>query len=262
MDWYPFLLDTLRDPAITYYVEELMVEEQTLLRHPDMDPFSVLPGDEALIREAVEGEDWIPKTEKEQFMDKILAENEPAMVTLMVPRMPNLRRLGLAVDFTWEKCGEDVEEGIDPLTPIVARIAQAASNAKDQGRAVLPLSKVEHFQGLTLNTHTGMDFEMIAPLMALPSLRTVSMRQNHGDNFDWPTSLPKSHVREIELTQSTVPREAILRVAKGIRGPCMIRQEWGWRRYDLYAPVPTWDSLEIPREDAGEEEWTLLLKPR
>ncbi|KAJ7137699.1 hypothetical protein C8R44DRAFT_765970 [Mycena epipterygia] len=247
--WYPLLLELLRDPDARYYVEELMVEEDA--RWPKTQP-DLLPEDEAMIREAVEVENWIPEMEKERFLDSILRGNEATMITLMVLQLPNLKRLGLARDF-----------GFECLMPIVARIAQAAFDAADD-RIPRPLSKLEHFQGLIFNGYDGPDFESIAPVMALPSLRTIDVPWNHERGFDWPPSLPKSHVRKIEITKGTVSREAILRLGKGIHGPCLIHQDWGFLRHDTAdcQPVPDWSSLEIPWEDAGEEDWTVLFEQR
>ncbi|KAJ7137691.1 hypothetical protein C8R44DRAFT_975690 [Mycena epipterygia] len=241
--WYPLLLELLRDPDARYYIEELNLGEYE--GWPETQP-DLLPEDEALIREAVESENWIPEMEKEHFLDSILEGDEAAMVTLMVLQLPNLKQLGLARDF-----------GFECLMPIVTRIAQAA----DDGRTPRPLSRLEHFEGLIYNGHYGLDFESIAPVMALPSLRTIDIPNNHEEGFDWPISLPKSHVREIGITEGTVSREAILRLGKGIRGPCLITQKWGYRRYVDRQPVPDWTSLEIPWEDAGEEDWTVLFEP-
>ncbi|KAJ7717108.1 hypothetical protein DFH07DRAFT_785244 [Mycena maculata] len=247
--WYPLLLTLIRDPAAAYYVEDLEVEDADRDRATQMEgsetPWMVLPEDEALIRVAVEEEKWIPNTEKGDFLDKLLAGDEHAMVTLMVLRLPNLKRLSLPT-YCWG--GLD----FDYLMPIVARIAQAAARAEEDGEQTLwPLPKLERFEGHIFNCFLGVDFESIAPLMALPSLRTLSTPWNQEEGFDWPTSLPKSRVGEINIEEGTVPREAIIRLAGGIRGPCVIRQKWGFRRYDD-TPKHDWDFLDIPFEDADE----------
>jgi hypothetical protein len=245
--WYPHLLAILRDPAAAYYVEDLEVENtEHELGH---DPaWNVQPEDEALIREAVESEAWIPEMEKGQFIEELLAGEEDAMVTLMILRMPNLKRLSLPTE-CWG--GLDFKY----LMPIAARIAQVASEGRDDR---LPLSKLERYDGHAFNGYYGVDFESIAPLIALPSLRTLSTPWNHEDGFDWPASLPKSHVRKIEMEEGTVTREAVVRFARGIRGPCMIRQNFGFRRHHE-TPEYDWDTLEIPWEDAGEEDWTITF---
>ncbi|KAJ6559887.1 hypothetical protein B0H19DRAFT_1146002 [Mycena capillaripes] len=248
--WYQHLLTILRDPAAAYYVEDLEVEN-TEHRHTEADPWTVtvLPDDEALIQEAVEREEWISDSERAQFLHQLLAGDEDAMVTLMILRMPNLKRLTLPTH-CWG--GLDFEH----LMPIVARMARTASNADLGGGKTLPLSKLEHYEGAVFNGYYGVDFESIAPLMALPSLRTMGTGWNHEEGFDWPASLPKSRVREINISNGTVPREAIVRLARGIRGPCVIRQDFGFNRH-FDTPEHDWDVLEIPFADASEAEWTV-----
>ncbi|KAJ7320749.1 hypothetical protein DFH08DRAFT_890140, partial [Mycena albidolilacea] len=90
--WYLHLLTLLQEPAAAYYIEHLMVEH-TDSRMEEIEPWPVLPlapVAEALVREAVEAQDWIPNTDKGQFLDQLLAGDEDAMVTLMILRMPNL----------------------------------------------------------------------------------------------------------------------------------------------------------------------------
>ncbi|KAJ7828668.1 hypothetical protein B0H14DRAFT_3718556 [Mycena olivaceomarginata] len=149
-----------------YYVEVLTVEH-TDSRH-EVEPWTVsVPSvEEVLIREAVEGEGWIAEPEKEKFMDQLLTGDEDAMVTLMILRMPNLKRLTLPTH-CWG--GLDFKH----LMPIVAYIAQTASTADPGAGATLPLSQLEHYEGYLFNGSYGVDFEAIAPLMALPSLRTM-----------------------------------------------------------------------------------------
>ncbi|KAJ7844003.1 hypothetical protein B0H14DRAFT_3868442 [Mycena olivaceomarginata] len=164
--WYHYLRALLREPAAAYYVEVLTVEH-TDSRH-EVEPWTVsVPSvEEVLIREAVEGEGWIAEPEKEKFMDQLLTGDEDAMVTLMILRMPNLKRLTLPTH-CWG--GLDFKH----LMPIVAYIAQTASTADPGAGATLPLSQLEHYEGYLFNGSYGVDFEAIAPLMALPSLRTM-----------------------------------------------------------------------------------------
>ncbi|KAF8176216.1 hypothetical protein K438DRAFT_1939481 [Mycena galopus ATCC 62051] len=246
--WYLHLLTLLRDPAAAYYVEVLTAEYTNTRLHTE--PWTVSPVssvDEALIREAVEGEGWIPGTEKEKFIDQLLAGDEDAMVTLMILRMPNLKRLTLP-SHCWG--GLDIKH----LMPIVAHIAETTSNADPDGGPTLPLSKLEHYEGHVFNGRYGVDFESIAPLMALPSLRTMRTPYNFEGGFDWPASLPKSRVGRIDIPNGEITREVIVDLARNIRGPCVIRQ------------VPTgfnetpedvdWNVLEIPFSGASEAEWT------
>ncbi|KAF7328390.1 hypothetical protein MVEN_02554700 [Mycena venus] len=255
--WYPLLLTLLRDPVAAHYVEDLEVEYANRNLVDELagteTPWTTLPEDETLIRDEVEVEKWIPDTEKGAFLDKLLAGDEHAMVTLVVLRLPNLRQLSLPT-----QCFGGLD--FDHLMPIVARIAQAASKAEDgAGGTTLPLSKLERLNGNVYNGYCGVDFEGIAPLMALPSVRILSTPWCQEEGFDWPPTLPKSHVRQIDIPDGTVPREAIVRLARGIRGPCVIRQEWGFCRY-WEEPEHDWDILEIPFEDAREEEWIVGFK--
>ncbi|KAJ7101975.1 hypothetical protein C8R44DRAFT_887757 [Mycena epipterygia] len=229
---YPLLFALLQDPAAAYYVDDLEVDhtERDLageLEGTDTPWMVPAPADEALTRRAVEEERWIPEEEKTTFVDRILGGDEDAMVTVMVLLIPNLRRLSLPT-YCWG--GLDFKY----LMPIVARIAQAAANLEQDPVATLPLSKLE---GQVFNGTYGVDFESIAPLMALPSLRTLSTEWNSEEGFDWPASLPKSNVREIDIKEGTLTSEAILRLAKGIRGP-----------------------LKIPFEGAGEGDWVMILE--
>ncbi|KAJ7101971.1 hypothetical protein C8R44DRAFT_747000 [Mycena epipterygia] len=253
--WYPLLFALLQDPAAAYYVDDLEVDhtERDLageLEGTDNPWMVPAPADEALIRRAVEEERWIPEEEKTTFVDRILDGDEDAMVTVMVLRMPNLWRLSLPT-YCWGRLD------FKYLMPIVARIAQAVANPEQDPVDTLPLSKLERYEGQVFNGTYGVDFESIAPLMALPSLRTLSTEWNSEEGFDWPASLPKSNVREIDIKEGTLTSEAILRLAKGIRGPCVIRQEWV--RNDTY-PELEWHSLEIPFEGAGEGDWVIILE--
>ncbi|KAJ7138824.1 hypothetical protein C8R46DRAFT_1136305 [Mycena filopes] len=264
--WYRLLLDVLREPAAAYYVEDLEVEhtDRDLARNVNPDtPWTVAPADAALVRRAVETEVWIPEAEKEDLVERILEDgDEDAVVTLLVLRAPNLRRLSLPT-YCWG--GLDFEY----LMPIVARIALAAADdangvakattsefTEDGVIAPLPLSKLEHYEGQVFNGLYGVDFESITPLMVLPSLRSLSTGWNHEEGFEWPAALPKSNVREIRIENGTVVLEAILRLARGIRGPCIIEQEWGYRRHSD-TPEEDWRTLEIPFEGAGEELWVI-----
>ncbi|KAJ7037632.1 hypothetical protein C8F04DRAFT_1091945 [Mycena alexandri] len=264
--WYPLLLTLLRNPAAAFYVDDLEVEHTIRDRAHQIEEtgssWTVEPADVALVRQAVEEEHWIPEGEKDAFVERLLDGDEDAMVTVMVLRMPNLRKLSLPT-YCWGGLS------FEYLMPIVARIAQAAANGSgvnsNAGRPdstgmdytdALPLSRLEHYEGQVFNGYYGVDFESIAPLMALPSLRTLSTAWNHEDGFDWPASLPKSNVREIVIDEGTVTRAAIIRLAKGIRGPCAIHQKWGFRRHDD-TPEQDWDSLGIPFDGATEADWVV-----
>jgi hypothetical protein len=250
--WYHYLLAILREPAAAYYVEILTVEH-TDSRH-EVEPWTVsVPSvEEALIREAVERESWIAEPEKEKFIDQLLTGEEDAMVTLMILRMPNLKRLTLTTH-CWG--GLDFKH----LMPIAARIAQTASTTDPEAGATLPLSQLEHYEGYLFNGSYGVDFEAIAPLMALPSLRTMCTPCNTEQGSDWPASLPKSCVRKIDLPDGEIPRQAIVRLAQNIRGPCVINQGPS----DIYGETPDdvdWNFLEIPFEGACEAEWTIKFR--
>jgi hypothetical protein len=139
--WY---LHLLRDPAAAYCVENLEVEN-TEHRPRNNPAWNVQPEDETLIREAVDSETWIP--EKGQFIEELLAGEEDAMVTLMILRMPNLKRLSLPTE-CWG--GLDFKY----LIPIAARIAQVASEKLQPTTAMLSTgtvvwtSRVSHLSSL------------------------------------------------------------------------------------------------------------------
>ncbi|KAF8173574.1 hypothetical protein K438DRAFT_2023445 [Mycena galopus ATCC 62051] len=178
--WYLHLLTLLREPATAYYVE-ILTAMYTNCRLPTQPwtVFPVLSADEALIRGAVEAE--------------LLAGDYDAMVTPIILRMPNLKRLTLPTS-TWS--GLDIKY----LMPIVARIAETASNADPDGGRMSPLSKLEHYEGK--GTY-AVGFEAIASLMALPSLRTMRI----------PIDIQNGDIREV-----------VMDLAQHIRGPCAIRQ--------------------------------------
>ncbi|KAJ6458232.1 hypothetical protein C8R45DRAFT_1032008 [Mycena sanguinolenta] len=241
--WYHHLLTLLREPDAAYYVEVLTAEHTDSSHEDEPWAVSVLSAEEALVREAVQREDWIPEPEKEEFTDQLLTGDEDAMVTLMILRMPNLKRLTLPT-LCWG--GLDFKH----LMPIAARIAAAA----DAG-ATLPLSHLEHYEGYLFNGRYGVDFEALAPLMALPSLRTMRTPHNCEGGFTWPASLPKSRLRRIDIPNGEITREAIVGLARNIRGPCVIRQvATGW--FDPPEDVD-WSVLEIPFDGACEAEWTI-----
>ncbi|KAJ7177133.1 hypothetical protein C8R46DRAFT_1078217 [Mycena filopes] len=236
--WYNLLLAILREPAAAYYIEDLEVDQT----HRDLahrleasdTPWTVTPADAALVRHAVEDETWIPETDKERFLKRLFeyGDEDPA-VTFLVLQLPNLRRLSLPTHGYG-----DLDSDSETLMPIVTRIAQAAATM-DVGRVAdrspaegvslspslpLPLSRLEHYEGHVLDDR-GIGF--IAPIMALPSLRSLRTDWNHAEGFDWPPTLPKSNVRELRIDNGTAGLNAVLRLARGIRGPCMI---WGLER--------------------------------
>ncbi|KAJ7138847.1 hypothetical protein C8R46DRAFT_1136377 [Mycena filopes] len=220
--WYNLLVAILREPAAAYYIEVLEVEQthrDLAHRLEDSDtPWTVTPADTSL-------------ADKERFLEQLLeyGDKDPA-VTLLVLQLPNLRRLSLPT-YGYGDLASDSETHM----PIVTRIAQAAANMKAGGVAhrslaegvslshslPLPLSRLEHYEGHVLDER-GIGF--IAPIMALSSLRSLRTDWNHAEGFDWPPTLPKSNVREIRIDNGTAGLNAVLRLARGIRGPCMI---WG-----------------------------------
>ncbi|KAF8146357.1 hypothetical protein K438DRAFT_1869749, partial [Mycena galopus ATCC 62051] len=243
--WYRHLLTLLREPAAAYYVE-VLTAKYTNTRLTS-DPLTVLPlssVDEALIREAVEGEGWIPDTEKEKFVNQLLAGDEHAMVTLMILRLPNLKWLTLPSH--WD---------IKHLMPIVVRIAGTASKADPDEGPTLPLSKLEHYEVHLESGSYGVDFESIAPLMVLPSLRTMCTPYNSEGGFNWPASLPKSRLCRIDIPNGQITRDVIVDLARHIRGPCVIRQVP--TRFNETPEDVDWNVLEIPFAGASEEEWTI-----
>ncbi|KAJ6541551.1 hypothetical protein B0H19DRAFT_1239370, partial [Mycena capillaripes] len=218
--WYLHLLTLLREPLVVYYVEDLKVE-RTESRHEKREPWTVFPlllEDESLIRATVEGEMWIPDADKGQFLDQLLAGDEDAMKL----SLPSYYWVGL--DFRH-------------LMPIVARIAEAAASADG---TTLPLSKLEHYEGHVFDGVYGVYLEQLAPLMALPSLRTMCTPCSGQAEPNWPASLPKSQVRKIDIPEGRMTRKAI--ESKGTR-------------WDV-----DWDVLEIPFEGACEEEWMIRTK--
>jgi hypothetical protein len=121
------------------------------------------------------------------------------------------------------------------LMPIVAHIAQTASTADPEAGATLPLSQLEHYEGYLFNGSYRVDFEALAPLMALPGLRTMC------------------------TPGGEIPRQAIVCLAQNIRGPCVINQGPS----DIYGDTPDnvdWNFLDIPFEGAGEAEWTIEFR--
>ncbi|KAJ7629039.1 hypothetical protein FB45DRAFT_919839 [Roridomyces roridus] len=184
-------------------------------------------------------------------MDLMLGGDEDAILTLMILHLPNLSWLSLPT-YCWGGLN------FKHLMPIVERIAGATTAASiDPLDPPLPLAKLSHYSGQIFNGRHGVDFESIAPLMALPSLRTLRTPYNTEEGFTWPASLPPSRLQRISIPDGTLTRGTIVALARNIRGPCEIHQVTG--RFNDPPPGVEWNVLQIPYEGAPKKEWRIEL---
>ena len=69
------------------------------------------------------------------------------------------------------------------------------------------------------------DFVGVDPFLDLPTVQSLPSECCAEGDFEWPSSLPTSHVKFISLINNTVSSKAIRGLASGIVGPYVIRFE-------------------------------------
>ncbi|CAH0024696.1 unnamed protein product [Clonostachys rhizophaga] len=258
--WLAPVIQVLREPFFGTYIQkldtdvfaadrtlEVCLKERLGSTRRDFVPDS----DWSLLLRAAQRcfTDWFDLPEapsyREAFFNSVENLESSALLAVLACHLPNLRVLTL----TTECYGGMVD------LPWFLGLAQRI-HVRPDGPLLgcQPFARLEHLKGDSYNGFYGLDFQCIAPFIALPSVRWLETPQNHEEGFDWPPYLPRSNIREIVLDGSSIPEDVIREfAADALKGPCVIRQAWSVRR-DGETPEPTWNRLEIPFEGAKAED--------
>ena len=276
-EWYPFMLQVLQSAEIAACVEHLRIEKDNLIGYKDHTSppnvhleerhmFNSPLEDQILILDVVETSSWIPAGIKTAMFNPIIAGNESPMIMLALTRLSNLKRLAMPASSS---------DGFDslPLTmDLMLRAARAAAQDEKSSmpstRLDTPFQKLEHVEVMPvslLGKTWGVPFAEMMPLLALPSMRILDSAANRGgprrEPFRWPDDLPRSRLREVNLSLGLVTAKAMATWAQAFRGPCVFRQTphgngWGpWR----FVFSLEFDYFEIPFEGAGREDCIMRL---
>ncbi|CAH0057015.1 unnamed protein product [Clonostachys solani] len=258
--WFAPVLQVLREPFFGSYIQALDTDvfkvDTTLAICLKNEPGStrrdfVSDSDLSVLLQAAQRcfTDWFDIPEHPEYRESFFSDvnnlDSSALLAILVCHLPNL----LVLTLSSECYGGMVE------VPWLSRLAQRIHVRPDAPLlGCKPLSRLEHIKGDSYNGFYGLDFECIAPFIALPSVRWLETPQNQEGGFDWPSYLPRSNIREIVLDGSSIPENVIREfAAEALKGPCVIRQAWTVRR-DGETPYPTWNRLEIPFEGAKAED--------
>ncbi|CAH0003622.1 unnamed protein product [Clonostachys byssicola] len=258
--WLAPVIQVLREPFFGTYIQNLDTDvfaaDRTLAvclkQRPGSTRRDFVPdSDWSLLQQAAQScfADWFhvdnePKY-RELFFNSVNNLESSALLAILACHLPNLRVLTLSTE---------CYGGMVSL-PWFLRLAQSVHlSPKAPLLGGEPFTRLEHLKGDSYNGIYGLDFQSIAPFIALPSVRWLETPQNHEQGFNWPSYLPRSNVREIVLDGSSIPENVIRKfAAEGLKGPCVIRQAWTVRT-DGETPSPTWNRLEIPFAGAEAED--------
>lgn len=272
--WLVHLLAVLRNYDVQHYIEEIHIP--TCEEYWDdikANSKNLLPSDAdiRLVKQAARDSPWISKKDAcgpgcaantfEDFLREIDEGDQDNILAILVPLLPNLRKLELPAR----------RHGGLPmgsLPGVVKRIAKATHAAEHfPTESGLPLTKLDEIVGLNIRSNPmaqlgfGVDFEGLAPFLAIPSVRKLWTLETHEPFFHWPEDLPKSRVQEVQFYQSSVAEPAARALARGIVGPCTMKQEFRMhahgRQWPQAAPREHWTKIDIPHQEAPEREWTI-----
>ena len=269
--WFSHLVTVLRNDEIAPYVKELHIPncEWYWDELPARDG-SITPSAEdfELVSRAARESQWISEkdacgrraaaTNMDHFLQEIGEGDQDNVLAVLVPLLPNLRKIELpAQRYGGLKMGS--------LPGVMGRIA-IATHAAEQifSDEELPMRSLEEVVGLNHKRNPvsrigfGVDFEGLAPFLALPSVRKLWTLETHEPMFYWPEELPKSRVREIEFLESSITEQAARALARGIAGPCVMKQDFVAHTHTpRFPPREEWTNLEIPGENSPEREWVI-----
>lgn len=163
-----------------------------------------------------------------------------ALLSLLLPKLHNLRTFVLKWD-----TDVDVDRSAPHGTfnPAMRRVLDQV--LRDPRRS--PLSRLQYI------TIDSISIEPVAPLLALPSVRELTLRnitRAHGTFHPWPSEIRKCRAWAIFVEQSQIDLDDVRWLAYGMAGPCVIL-------YDI-------DSSEIVMDEEedieGVEMWQCAIK--
>lgn len=226
-------------------------------RHNGWDDLVIFPGwcaerghPSAYISAAIAESPWIHDDEAASCLDRILHGDDDAVLCVLVPLLRRLRAFNGPHDSV-------------SLFDIVGRIARSYTTTPAKQRSDLPLSQLV-FAGFEATADDdGVTLDIVANFAALPSIRRIYAVCLRDYVFSgWPQSLPYSCVSEMYFARSTVTRNSVEIFAKGIKSPCIIRQQYEYNQN--WDSDYEWDHYRISGEidyDAGairvDKRWEL-----
>lgn len=295
---WPILIAVLRDPVAIHYIEHLdFISDTTSMPNPPQAQednqnqpenkhapnFTPTPSEIDLIDRALRGQNlWTvstPTGRPLRLREAILTQaSENAMAALLLLKTPNLHTLTLP---TLRNRTLHNNKWLQNILSTVSLLA--ASQKPGTAGLPLPLFHLRKFTCMPFHSPDPDDpargpyWSQLQSVMALPNLRNLVIHGvedwswvdgSSGNALpEWPAHSPKSQVRDVEIVNGSLLRSGVVAFARGIEGPCVIRQAWRpggrvcvRRRRGLGAQREwEWDVLEIPSAGAGEEEWKVGL---
>lgn len=193
--------------------------------------------DSATFRQALRASPWIPTNEEGQMAESAAKGDWDPVLGVVLPALRNLRILVL-------------HRGLGHFSaPILMRLASSPQQ-----------STLMNLQHVRCNMSNGIGLMGAAPFLAFPSVQTALLESGDDDNFEWPSSLPRSHTNLVWFMDSAVSTKAIRGLARGIVGPCEIIHGSGGHGFPVRNPNYDWDYCRIPFADAGPNDLVLRIK--
>lgn len=188
-----------------------------------------------------------PNEVTELLLNQATTGDEDGLLAMLLPQLLNLNHLGMPSDF-W--IGNSDAQIFFWTKTVVSRVAKAS--------LVEPVA-LPNLQSIDCSVATDLcsvDLDTFAPFLALRTVKKLDLCSCTQDDFSWPITLPKSHVQEIMLHNSTVSLAAIRGLATGIQGPCNIEQIRGGRPPGLGFPED-YESFESCKINENSEIVTI-----
>ena len=219
------------------YVEELHMGDNSMVSRSRRE---ISRNEEAfsLLHDATELCPYLLPDDVEHILNSVNTGIEDAVPLAYLHRLTNLRTVNISVS-NWDQIST-----YQYLRTTISRIAR-----KQPQRA---LTQLEEITASAFLSPCRFGLDDIVHFLALPSVKRVNFETIAENEFEWPEDLPKSHVASITLNESTVTSTAIWGLAKGIVGPCIIRQ-----RNSLPRSAFDWNICVVPSPDDKEEDITL-----
>lgn len=161
-----FLVDMCRSEYAPY-VEQLIVSGS---RRSEYYGRPLTLEDSATFRQASRASPWIPTNEEGQMAESAAKGDWDPVLGVVLPALRNLRILVL-------------HRGLGHFSaPILMRLASSPQQ-----------STLMNLQHVRCNMSNGIGLMGAAPFLAFPSVQTALLESCDDDNFEWPSSLPRSH---------------------------------------------------------------------
>lgn len=224
-----------------------------------------------LLREAVRKSPWIPQAREAEICEQFHIGDPDIALAVLLPLCTKIKTLEIpqranycaavvqAVARRYHQRGITGEEARRSAWQAALRDRDTCVIRRRPEPDALPFSElmVLYTQDVGFSMYTICFAEMIA-FMGIPSLHRVVLVAVRDSEFRrWPTGLVESCCPEIWLHRSLCTSQAVLALARGMAGPCEIRQHYeldpsyvqSGQEWEL-----TWDSVLVRcREDGSTD---------